>query len=81
MSDMESKVNEQVARRKKRIGPRQGTSVVWPAGVEQRYGISTPTRLRWEKNGRLPRRDVDVGGKTGWRPATLERAESIGGPK
>jgi predicted DNA-binding transcriptional regulator AlpA len=56
-------------------GPRQGTVVVWPSGVQDRYGISAPTRWRWEKMGRLPKRDVNVGGKTGWRPATLEAAD------
>ena len=60
---------------KPKIGPTQGTVVVWPRGIELRYGISAPTRWRWEKSGRLPPRDVNVGGKTGWRPETLERAE------
>ena len=64
-------------KRKEKIGLRQGTHVVWPSGVEERYGISAPTRWRWEKDGRLPPRDVNVGGKTGWRPETLEAAERI----
>jgi predicted DNA-binding transcriptional regulator AlpA len=59
-----------------RQGPRQGTVVVWASGVEDRYGISAPTRWRWEKTGRLPKRDVDIGGKTGWRPETLAAAET-----
>lgn len=53
-----------------------GTSVIWPRGVEERYGISPPTRWRWEKLGRLPARDVNIGGKTGWRPETLAAAET-----
>lgn len=57
-------------------GPRQGTAIVYPKGVEERYGISAPTRWRWEKRGRLPARDVNIGGKTGWRPETLVAAES-----
>jgi predicted DNA-binding transcriptional regulator AlpA len=61
---------------KRRAAPRRGTDVVWPKGVEERYGISAPTRWRWEKIGRLPARDVDMAGKTGWRPATLAAAES-----
>lgn len=68
----------------KKIGPRHGTVVVWPSGVEERYGISAPTRWRWEKGDkkrglapRLPPRDVSVGGKTGWRPETLAQAEKI----
>jgi predicted DNA-binding transcriptional regulator AlpA len=59
----------------KKIGPRQGTVVVWPSGVQERYGISAPTRWRWEKLGLLPKRDVAIGGKTGWRPETLAQAE------
>jgi predicted DNA-binding transcriptional regulator AlpA len=53
-----------------------GTRCIWPGGVEERYGISAPTRWRWEKLGLLPARDVFVGGKAvGWRPETLEAAE------
>lgn len=53
-----------------------GTVCIWPRGVEQRYDISSPTRWRWEKQGRLPARDVFVGGKAvGWRPETIEAAE------
>ncbi len=61
----------------KRTGPRQGTVVVWPSGVEERYGISPPTRWRWEKDGKIPPRDVAIGDKTGWRPKTLDDAESL----
>jgi predicted DNA-binding transcriptional regulator AlpA len=63
--------------KQKRIGPRQGTAVVWPRGVEERYGISAPTRWRWEKLGLLPPRDIKVGGRTGWRPQTLATAEAL----
>lgn len=53
-----------------------GTACVWPRGVEQRYGISTPTRWRWERQGLLPPRDVYIGGRAvGWRPETLETAD------
>jgi predicted DNA-binding transcriptional regulator AlpA len=52
----------------------RGSGVIWPRGVEQLYGISPPTRWRWEKEGRLPKRDVDVGGKTGWKPSSLPGA-------
>lgn len=56
---------------------RRGDAVIWPKGVEERYGISDVTRWRWEKSGRLPRRDVNLGGKTGWRPETLIAAETV----
>jgi hypothetical protein len=55
--------------------PTQGTAVIWPKGLEERYGVTSVTRWRWERSGRLPKRDVNVGGKTGWRPETLERFE------
>ena len=57
-----------------------GTHVIYPRGVEQRLGISDTTRWRWERTGRLPPRDVYVGGvAVGWRPATLEAAENGAG--
>jgi len=64
-------------RRKRRPGKRiaRGTHVIWPPGLEQRLGISPPTRWRWEKSGKLPPRDVHIGGRSGWRPETIERAE------
>ena len=57
--------------------PAVGAAVVWPRGVEQRYDISAPTRWRWERDGKLPARDVNVGGKTGWRPETLATHERV----
>jgi predicted DNA-binding transcriptional regulator AlpA len=62
---------------KAKRAPRKGSAVVWPKGVEERYGISSPTRWRWEKEGKLPPRDFSLGGKTGWRPETLAAAESL----
>ena len=58
-----------------RGAPVRGTHVIWPSGVEERYGITSVTRWRWERAGKLPPRDVNVGGKTGWKPETLESAE------
>lgn len=53
-----------------------GTRVVYPRGIEERLGVSTPTRWRMERDGRLPPRDVYIGSKAvGWRPETLEAAE------
>jgi hypothetical protein len=51
--------------------------VIWPAGVEHRYDISPVTRWRWERDGKLPARDVCIGGRTGWRPDTLDAAERL----
>jgi len=49
---------------------------VYPRGIEERLGVSTPTRWRMERDGRLPPRDVYIGKKAvGWRPETLEAAE------
>jgi predicted DNA-binding transcriptional regulator AlpA len=62
-------------RRGKRVALTRGTSVIWAAGLQERYGISAPTRWRWEKTGRLPPRDVHIGGRSGWRPETIEAAE------
>lgn len=54
-----------------------GAACIWPSGVQARYGISACTRWRWEKAGKLPPRDVFVGGlPIGWRPETIETAES-----
>jgi len=58
--------------------PVKGAAVVWPAGVEKLFDISQPTRWRWERIGRLPARDVNIGGKTGWKPATI--AALVDGP-
>jgi predicted DNA-binding transcriptional regulator AlpA len=63
-------------RRGKAVALKSGTAVIWPAGIQARYGISAPTRWRWEKTGRLPPRDVSIGGRTGWRPETIVKAET-----
>jgi predicted DNA-binding transcriptional regulator AlpA len=61
---------------RKRTTPSSTDAVTWPSGVEARYGISGVTRWRWERTGKLPPRDVFIGGKAaGWRPETLEAAE------
>jgi len=53
-----------------------GTAIIHPRGIEERYGISAVTRYRWERTGKLPARDVFIGGvASGWRPETLEAAE------
>ena len=56
--------------------PQNQRRLIWPHELQERYGISTPTRWRWERDGKLPKRDVKVGGVlVGWRPETLEAAE------
>jgi hypothetical protein len=62
-------------RRVKRIALKRGSRVVWPAGVQEFYGISSVTRWRWEREGKLPPRDVHIGGRSGWRFETLASAE------
>lgn len=54
--------------------PGEGTEVVWPRGVETRLGLTPWTRWRWERDGKLPQRDVCIGGRTGWKPATIAAA-------
>jgi len=59
--------------------PRQngGTAIIWPRGLRARYGISASTQLYWEKHGKLPPRDVFIGGKAaGWKPTTLDKADA-----
>lgn len=59
-----------------RVFRSEGTQCVWPSGAQKRYGVSAPTLWRWEKDGKLPPRDVFVGGKpVGWRPETLDAAD------
>jgi predicted DNA-binding transcriptional regulator AlpA len=61
------------APKRPRVG---GTDCIFPRGIEERFGITSATRYRWEKSGKLPPRDVYVGGKpVGWRPATIHAAE------
>lgn len=55
--------------------PVSGSAVVWPYGLAARYGISRATVWRWERKGLLPPRDVHIGGRSGWRPHTLDLAE------
>ena len=55
-----------------------GKEVFWPADIQERYGISSATCYRWEKDGRLPDRDFFLGpGKAlGWKRATIDAWES-----
>jgi predicted DNA-binding transcriptional regulator AlpA len=67
-----------MADKRSRGAPIRGSAVIWPSGIEERYGISSITRWRWERAGKLPPRDVHIGGRSGWKPATIETAESAG---
>lgn len=50
--------------------------VLWPKDVESRYNISTVSRWRWERQQKLPPRDVHIAGKpAGWYASTIEAAE------
>jgi hypothetical protein len=54
-----------------------GTHLVWPSGVQQRYGVSKATVWQWEQRGKLPPRDAFIDGKpVGWKPETLDAALS-----
>ena len=47
-----------------------------PAEIEHRYRVSNTTRQRWEREGKLPKRDFFIGGKPrGWLRDTILRAE------
>ena len=64
---------ERVTKKRPRLA---GSGVIYPRGAEERYGISLSTRWRWEREKKLPPRDVYVGGRPiGWRPETLDRAD------
>lgn len=62
--------------RRKHPAPIGGTSVTWPAGLRAQLGISAPTLWRWERNGLVPKRDVFIGGRSGWKPETIAEALS-----
>jgi predicted DNA-binding transcriptional regulator AlpA len=64
-------------REKLRTTSKPADRILRPVAIEQRYGVSGPTRWRWEKSGRLPPRDVFLNGKPwGWRESSLVAAES-----
>ena len=51
-------------------------SVLWPVDVANRYGVSEKTRWEWERDGKLPKRDVHIGGEAvAWYVTTIEAAE------
>jgi hypothetical protein len=58
--------------------PRErGTACIWPRGIELMYGITPPTRRRWEGNRRLPPRDFYIAGQAvGWKPETIAAAQA-----
>jgi hypothetical protein len=48
-----------------------------PADIVHRYRISNWSRLRWEREGRLPKRDFFIGGKAvGWLTETILKMEA-----
>lgn len=65
-----------IRRARKHVPVAGNTGIVHAKGIEQRYDISPKTRWLWERNGRLPARDVFIGGqRAAWRVETLEAAE------
>jgi hypothetical protein len=52
-------------------------TVLWPKDLLHRYQISPETLRRWERTGRVPRRDVHIAGDpSGWYRSTIEQAEA-----
>lgn len=66
------------ARRKARQERARNADILYPNDLCERWGISRPTLWRWEKNEKLPKRDVTVGGKTAWYRSTIEAYEKTG---
>ena len=67
----ESNAKRKKARRRVRL-PVAERALARPRDVEAQFDISDTTRWRWERDGKLPKRDMFLGGEAiGWRPATL----------
>jgi hypothetical protein len=61
--------------------PRRPSSIaIYPRDLETRYGISSVTRWRWERDKLLPPRDFRAGTLTGWKIATLLAYEATTAP-
>jgi predicted DNA-binding transcriptional regulator AlpA len=53
---------------------RPAAAILWPRDVEAMLNVSSVTRWRMERDGRLPPRDAHVGSETvGWLKPTIER--------
>jgi len=69
-----------MARPSKPLKPRRAPKpsvALLPKEVAIRYRIADYTRSRWEREGKLPKRDFFIGGKPrGWKLETLLRAEA-----
>ena len=60
------------------LDPIARKAVLYPRDVETRHDISSVTRWRRERSGRLPARDFYVGGRAvGWHVATIEASERL----
>ena len=46
-------------------------AVFWPVDVEAYYNVTRTTRWDWERKGKLPKRDVVVGTRSGWNRQTI----------
>jgi predicted DNA-binding transcriptional regulator AlpA len=48
-------------------------AILWPIDLERHLSISTPTRWRWERAGKLPPRDAYINGEpVGWLRSTID---------
>lgn len=55
--------------------------IFWPVDLQRRYAVSLATRWRWERTGRLPKRDFFLQGEpVGWKRSTIEAWEQNKGP-
>lgn len=66
----------------RRRPPAAAPAIYWPRDIETLLTVSSCTRWRMEKDGRLPPRDAFLGGAAvGWHRPTIEaalRGESAG---
>ncbi len=51
------------------------TTFVWPIDLARRYRRDPITVWRWQRNGKLPPPDIEIGGRKGWRLSTIEDFE------
>lgn len=50
--------------------------VLWRRDLAARYGVCRETVWRWQQAGKIPRPDVRIGDRHGWRAETIRTHES-----